>query len=61
MYVERQRIILLEVCILQRNIGPTYLQTLFQRVTHGYDMRVNRKLLQPKCCTTTYGLKSVSE
>ncbi len=58
MYIQRQRAILLEVCKLQLNIGPTYLQTLFQRVVHSYDMRINRKLLPPKCYTSTYGLKS---
>ena len=57
MYIQRQRAILLETCELQGNIDPTYLQTLFQRVTHSYDMRLNGKLLQPKCHTTTCGLK----
>ncbi len=44
MYIQRQRAILLEVCKLQLNIGPTYPQTLFQSVTHSYDMRQNGKL-----------------
>ena len=39
---------LLKLCKLQVNIGPTYLQTLFQRVVHSYDMRINGKELQPK-------------
>ncbi len=58
MYIQRQRAILLEVCKLQLNIGPTCLQTLFQRVAHSYDMRINGKLLQPKCYTSTYAIKS---
>ncbi len=49
MCIQRQRAILLEVCKLQLNVGPTYRQTLFQRVAHSYDMRTNGKLLQPKC------------
>ncbi len=37
MYIQRQMAIL-DVCKLQFNIGPTYLQTLLQRVTNCYDM-----------------------
>ncbi len=61
MYIQRQRAILLEVCKLQLNIGPTYQQTSgwFERVVHSYDIRINGKVLQPsKCYVTTYGLKS---
>ena len=55
-YIQRQGAILLEVCKLQLIIGPTYLQTLFQRVAHSYNMRINGQQLQPKCYTSTYGL-----
>ena len=57
MYIQHQRAILLGVCNLEL-IGPTYLQTLFQRVIHNYDMRQNGKLLQLKCYTTRYGFKA---
>ncbi len=50
MYIQRQRANLLEVCKLQRNIGPTYLQTTkFRRITHSNDMRLNGNILEPKC------------
>ncbi len=58
MYIQRQRAILLEVFKLQLNISPAYLQTLFLRVAHSYDMDIKGKVLQPKCYTTIYGLKS---
>ncbi len=51
MYIQHQRAIsfLRYANLLQCNIGPTYIQTMFQRVTHSYAVRLNRKLIQPKC------------
>ena len=40
------------------NLNPQYLNKLFVKNEHPYEMRDSSKLIQSKFCTYTYGYKS---
>ena len=55
-----QRVLATEVFKALKGLSPPYIQQLFKEKNIKYDLRSSKILIQPKCNSTTHGLKSLS-
>ena len=60
LYIGRLRTIALEVYKLLNGHSPEYISDLIKLKNNSYDLCNSQSVVQPKCKTVTYGLKSFS-
>ena len=60
LFIQRQRVLLMEVFKIYNKQGPLYLHDLLLQTGNEKSLRNNYSLVQPKCFSSTYGLNSFS-
>ena len=58
LYINRLRYFAIEVYKIIKGLGPLYLTDLLETKENIYNIRGGSKVVQPKCNTVTYGLRS---
>ena len=58
LYVERLRMIAIEIFKIYHNIGPNYLQNILEKSDNVYNTRNSKAICQPKVKYTKYGFNS---